>query len=77
MLSSYKDFYVTNCTNTLCSGDVSVSVNSNIDGPSINIFNKTFNFSFYNSSRLPYEIRKYKKNLLTPKGPKVVVILII
>ena len=40
-----------------------------INGPSINIFYKNFNFSFYNSSRLPYEVRKYQKiNLLASKG---------
>ena len=35
MLISYNHFYVTNCTNNLFVG-VSVSVNSNITGPSIN-----------------------------------------
>ena len=71
MLISYNHFYVTNCTNTLCSVDVSVSVNSNINGPSINIFDKNFNFSFYNSSRLCYDVRKYQKiNLLAPKGSR-------
>ena len=65
----YYHFYVTSCTNNLCSVDISVSVNSNINGPSINIFDKNFNFSFYNSSRLSYEVRKYQKiNLLAPKG---------
>ena len=65
----YYNFYVTNCTNNLCSVDVSVSVNSNINGPSINIFDKNFNFSFYNSSRLSYEIKKYQNiNLLAPKS---------
>ena len=68
MLISYNHFYVTNCTNTLCSVDVSVSVNSNINGPSINIFDKNFNFSFYYSSRSSYEVSKYQKiNLLAPK----------
>ena len=61
ILISYNHFYVTNCTNTLCSVDVSISVNSNINGPSINIFDKSFNFSFYNSSRLSYEVRKDQK----------------
>ena len=75
MLILYYYFYVTNCTNSLCSVDVSVSVNSNINGPSINIFDKNFNFSFYNSSGLPYEVRKYQKINLLP--PKVAVILII
>ena len=43
------------------------SVNSNINGPSINVFDKSLNFSFYSSSRLFYE--KYQKiNLLAPKG---------
>ena len=71
MLISYSHFYVTNCSNTLCSVDVSVSVNSNISGPSINIFDKNFNFIFYNSSRLFYDVRKYQKiNLLAPKGSK-------
>ena len=46
MLISYYHFYVTNCTNTLCSADVSLSVNSSINGPSINIFDKNFNSSF-------------------------------
>ena len=42
-----------------------------INGPSINIFYKNFNFSFYNSSRLSYDIRKYQKiNLLAPKGSR-------
>ena len=69
MLISYNRYYVNNCTNTLCSVDVSVSFNSNINGPSINIFDKNFNFSFYNSSRLCYDVRKYQKiNLLAPKG---------
>ena len=53
MLISY------NCTSNLYSVDVSVSVNSNINGPSINLFDKYFNFSFYNNDRLPYEVRKY------------------
>ena len=61
MAVSYNHFYVTNCANNLCSVNVSVSVNSNINGPSIIIFDKNFNFSFYNS--------KYQKiNLLAPKG---------
>ena len=65
----YYHFYVTNCNNNLWSGDVSFTVNSNINGPSINIFDKNFNFTFYNSRRLSYEVRKYKKiNLLAPKG---------
>ena len=69
MLILYYHFYVTNCTNNLFSVDISVSVNSNINGSSINIFDKNFNFSFYNSSRLSYEVRKYQKiNLLAPKG---------
>ena len=71
LLISYNHFYVTNCTNTLCSVDVSVSVNSNINGPSINIFDKNFNFSFYNSSRLSYEVREYQKiHLLAPKSSR-------
>ena len=69
MLISYNHFYVTNSTNNLCSVDASVSVYSNTNGPSINIFDKNVNFSFYSSSRLPYEVRKYQKiNLLAPKG---------
>ena len=68
MLISFNHFYVTSCTNTLCSVDVSVSVNSNINSPSTNIFDKTSNFSFCNSSRLSYDVRKYQKtNLLVPK----------
>ena len=71
MLTSYNHFYVTDCTNTLCSVDVSVSVNSNINAPSINIFDKNFNLSFYNSSRLSYDVRKYQKsNLLAPRGSR-------
>ena len=69
-LISYNHFYVTNCSNALCSVDVSVSANSNINGHSINVFDKNFNFSFYNSSRLSY-VRKYQKiNLLAPKGSR-------
>ena len=69
MLISYSLFYGTNFTNNLCSVDISVSANSNINGLSINIFDKDFNFSFFNSSRLPYEVRKYKKiTLLAPKN---------
>ena len=69
MLISYNHFYVTNCTNTLCYVDISVSVESNTNSHSINIFDKSFNFSFYNSSRLTHEVRKYQKiNLLAPKG---------
>ena len=71
MLISYNHYYVNNCTNTLFSVDVSVSSNGAINGPSINIFDKNFNFSFYNSSRLCYDVRKYKKNnLLTPRGSR-------
>ena len=47
MLISCNHFYVTNCTNNLCSVDVSVSVNSNINSPTTNVFDKNFNFSFY------------------------------
>ena len=69
MLISYNHFYITKCTSTLCYVDVSVSVNSNINGPSINIFDKNFKFSFCNSSRLSYDVEKYQKiNLLAPKG---------
>ena len=69
-LISDNHFYVTNCSNALCSVDVSVSANSNINGHSINVFDKNFNFSFYNSSRLSY-VRKYQKiNLLAPKGSR-------
>ena len=69
MLISYNHYYVNNCTNTLCSVDVSVSFNRNINGPSINIFDKNFNFNFYNSSSLCHDVRKYKKiNLLAPEG---------
>ena len=69
MLILYYHFYVISCTNNLCSVDVSVSVNSNINGPSINIFDKNFNFTFYNSSRVSSEVRKYQKiNLLAPKS---------
>ena len=69
MLISYNHFYASNCTNNFCSDDVLVSVNRNINDPSINIFDKNFDFSFYNSSRLSYEVMKYQKiNMLTPKG---------
>ena len=69
MLISYSHFHVTNCSHTLCSVDVSVSVNSNINGPLINIFDKNFNFSCYSHSRLSYDARKYQKiNLLAPRG---------
>ena len=71
MLISYNHFYVTNYTNTSCFVDVSVSVNSSISGPLINIFDKNINFSFYNSSRLSYVVRKYQQNnLLGPKGSR-------
>ena len=71
MLISYNHFYVTNYTNTSCFVDVSVSVNSSINGPLINIFDKNINFSFYNSSRLSYVVRKYQQNnLLGPKGSR-------
>ena len=71
MLISYNHYYVNNCTNTLFSVDVSISSNGAINGPSINIFDKNFNFSFYNSSRLSYDVRKYQKiNLLVPKGSR-------
>ena len=73
MLILYYHFYVNNCTNNLCSDNVSISVNSNVNGPSINILGKNFNFSFYNSSRLSHEVRKYQK---TYCHPKVAVILI-
>ena len=69
MLILYYHFYVTNCTNNLWSDDVSFTANSNINGPSIDIFDKNFNFTFYNSRRLSYEVRKYQKlNFLAPKG---------
>ena len=38
MLISYKNFYVTNYTKALCSADISVSVNNNANGRSINNF---------------------------------------
>ena len=59
MLISYNHYYVNNCINTLCSVVLSVSFNSNINGPSINIFDKNFNFSFYSSSRLSYGVRNH------------------
>ena len=71
MLISNNHFYVTNRTNTLCSVGVSVSFSDNINGPSINTLNKNFSFSFCNSSRLSYEVRKYQKlNLLAPKSSR-------
>ena len=37
----------------------------------INIFDKNFNFSFCNSSRLSYDVRKYQKiNLLVPRSSR-------
>ena len=71
MLIPYNHFYVTNRANVLYSVDVSVSVDSNINGPSINIFDRNFYFSFYNSSRLSYDVRNYQKiNLLAPRGSR-------
>ena len=64
MLISYNNFYVTNCANTLCSVDVSFSFNSNVNDPLINIFDKNFNFSFYNSNRLSFDVRKYQKKFI-------------
>ena len=53
----------------LSSIDVSVFVDSNINGPLINIRDKNFNFSFYNNSRLPYDVKKHQKiYLLARKG---------
>ena len=40
MLILYDHFYFTSFTDTLCVVDVSVSVNSNVNGPSINIFDR-------------------------------------
>ena len=54
MLISYSHLYIANCSNNLCSNNCSVSVNNNISGPSLNILHE--NFSFCNSSRLPYEV---------------------
>ena len=49
--------------------NVSVFVSNNVNDPPINIFDKNFNFSLGNSSRLPYEVKKYQKsNLLVPKS---------
>ena len=67
MLILYNHGYVTNCTNTLRSVDVSVSVNSKINGSSIYISDKNFNSSFYKKSR--------KARKLTCWHPKVVEIL--
>ena len=53
----------------LSSIDVSIFVDSNINGPLINICDKNFNFSFYNNGRLLYDVKKYQKiNLLARKG---------
>ena len=58
-----------NCTSNLCSFDLSASVNSNINDPSINILDKKFNFNFYNNNKLPYEVRKHQEIIfLTTKG---------
>ena len=65
----YSHFYVTNFTNNLYSVDISDSVNTNLNGPSINIFDKGFSFTFYNSIRLLHEAKEYQKNnLFSPKG---------
>ena len=71
MLISYNQFCVTNCTNTFCSANFAISVNSNMNRPSINIFDKFFNFSFYNCSIFSYDVSKYQKiNLMAPKGSR-------
>ena len=75
MLISYNHFYITKFFNNLCSIDVSGSVNSNTNSPLITSFDKNFIFSFYNSSRLAYEVKKYQKLICC--HPKVVVILVI
>ena len=63
MLISYEHFYITNCTNTLCSVHVPVSVVQAI------FLIKTSILVFAIVSRLPYEVRKYQNiNLLAPKG---------
>ena len=68
ILFSYNHFYVTYCA-MLRSVDVSISVNSSYNGPSINIFDKNLYFSFSSSSSLPYDVRKYQRiNLLATKG---------
>ena len=70
-LISDNQFHVTNCTNNLCSVDVLVSVNSKINGPLINIFDKNFNCSFCNNSRLCYDVSKRQKiSLLAPKSSR-------
>ena len=58
-----------------CSADVSVSVNSNINGPSINIFDKTFVLVFTIAADCLMRLRNIKK--LTCWHQKVLVILII
>ena len=45
-----------------------VVLNTNINGPSTNIFDRSFNLSFYNSGRLPFEVRRcQKRNLFASK----------
>ena len=52
-----------------CSVDVSVSVNSNIDGPSSNIFDINIIFSFYTVKGCLMRLENIKKNdLLASKG---------
>ena len=59
MLISHEKFYINNLTKTLCSVDVLVFVNDNTNDPSINIFDKAFNFTFYNGNKLLNEVKKY------------------
>ena len=75
MLISYKHFYVTNCTNNLCSVHVLVSVNSNIDCGSINILIKSSTLVLTRAAGCLRKSGYIKK--LTCWHPKVVVILII
>ena len=77
MVILYYHFYVTNCTNNLHSVDVafSVSVNSNINGPSINIFDKTSILVFVIAAGCLMRLGNIKK--LTCWHQKVVTILTI
>ena len=75
MLISYNHYYVNNCTDTLCSVDVSVSFNSNINVPSINIFDKTSILVFTIAVDCVMMSGNIKK--LTCWHPKVVEILTI
>ena len=71
MLILYYHFYVTNCTNNLYFVDfsVSVSVNSNINGPSTKSFLlKTSILVFTVAAGFITRLGNIKLNFLAPKG---------